>query len=104
MKVRDTKQGDIWILALILAMVLSVSTVSLPRWTLRWNLQKSEFAVGLGQTSAGELAYGIGGNYLIDLQSNALELGILFFSCSFEEESTEGIHICKEKTDTIVFV
>ena len=35
--------------------------------------------MGLGQTSAGELAYGIGGNYLIDLQSNALELGILFF-------------------------
>ena len=59
--------------------------------------------MGLGQTSAGELAYGIGGNYLIDLQSNALELGILFFSGSFEEESTEGIHICKEKTDTIVF-
>ena len=59
--------------------------------------------MGLGQTSAGELAHGIGGSYLIDLQSNALELGILFFSGSFEEESTEGIHICKEKTDAIVF-
>ena len=103
MKIRDTKQGHIWILALILVMVLSVSTVSIAQVAPSMESAKIEIRGGVGTDISGRLAYGIGGNYLIDLQSNALESGILFFSCSFEEESTEGIHICKEKTDTFVF-
>ena len=103
MKVRDTKQGHIWILALILVMVLSVSTVSIAQVDPSMESAKIGIRAGVGTDISGGLAYGIGGNYLIDLQSNALELGILFFSGSFEEESTEGIHIYKEKTDTFVF-
>ena len=74
MKVRDTKQGHIWILALILVMVLSVSTVSIAQVDPSMESAKIGIRGGVGTDISGGLAYGIGGNYLIDLQSNALEL------------------------------
>lgn len=52
--------------------------------------------VGLG------LAYGIGGNYALDLPSNSLELGVVFFGGGFEETSDWGTHRYEETTDIIV--
>jgi hypothetical protein len=49
------------------------------------------------------LAYGVGVNYLIDLQQNSLELGVVFYGGSFEESTDEGIHTYDETTDVIVF-
>lgn len=49
------------------------------------------------------LAYGAGVNYLIDKQANALEVGVLLFGGSFDEESTEGMHTYEETTDIFVF-
>jgi len=58
---------------------------------------------GVGTDIGGGLAYGVGGNYLIDLLGNSLELGVMLFAGSFEEESTEGIHTYMEKSDIFVF-
>ncbi len=57
---------------------------------------------GIGTDVTLGLAYGLGGNFLIDFQQNSLELGVVLFGGSFEEETDEGIHTYKEKTDIFV--
>ena len=53
MKVRDTKQGHIWILALILVMVLSVSTVSIAQVAPSMASAKVEIRDGVGTDISG---------------------------------------------------
>ena len=49
------------------------------------------------------LAYGLGGNFLLNLSDNSLELGVVVFGGSFEESTDEGMHTYDEKTDLFVF-
>lgn len=49
------------------------------------------------------LAYGAGVNFLLDVDGNAVELGILLFGGSFDETSDNGYNIYEEKTDLFVF-
>jgi len=49
------------------------------------------------------LAYGVGGNYLLALSNNSVELGILLFGGSFDETTDEAIHTYEETTDLFVF-
>lgn len=60
---------------------------------------------GIGTDINLGLAYGLGGNFLINLpnNNNSLELGVVFFGGSFKESTDEGIHTYEEKTDIFVF-
>ena len=58
---------------------------------------------GLGTDINLGLAYGVGGNILLDIDRNYIELGVLIFGGNFEESSDEGIHTYDEKTDLTVF-
>lgn len=58
---------------------------------------------GVGTDISFGLAYGAGANFLVDLSSNKVELGIVLFGGSFEESSDEGMHTYDETTDIVVF-
>ena len=58
---------------------------------------------GLGTDIGGGVAYGVGVNYLVDLNGNNIEAGILYFGGSFEESSDENGHTYDETTDISVF-
>lgn len=58
---------------------------------------------GIGTDINLGLAYGIGGNYLINLERNAVELGVVLFGGSFEETSDNGFNEYEETTDVFVF-
>ncbi len=90
-------QKSLWYPAAIAVMFLIAGTASgqtTPKIGIRGGIGTD---VNLG------LAYGLGGNFVIDFPKNSLELGVLFFGGSFEEETDEGMHTYEEKTDLIVF-
>jgi hypothetical protein len=58
---------------------------------------------GIGTDASLGLAYGLGGNFMIDIPNNSLELGVIFFGGSYEESSDEGMHTYDETTDLMVF-
>ncbi len=51
---------------------------------------------GIGTDINLGLAYGFGGNFLIDIPKNTLELGVMLFGGSFKESSSEGIHTMRK--------
>ncbi len=57
----------------------------------------------LGTDITGGIAYGAGANYMLSLQKDALELGIILFGGSFEETTDEGMYTYNETTDIFVF-
>lgn len=58
---------------------------------------------GLGTDISLGLAYGVGVNYLLDLNNNNLELGVIIFGGTFTETSDSGTHEYKETTQLFVF-
>ena len=58
---------------------------------------------GIGTDASGGIAFGGGINYLINYDQSALEIGIILYSGSFEEETTEAINTYMETTDVFVF-
>jgi len=58
---------------------------------------------GIGTDVNLGIAYGVGGNFLLSLPSNSVELGIVLFGGSFEETTDEAIHSYEETTDVFVF-
>jgi hypothetical protein len=64
---------------------------------------KLGFRGGLGTDISGGLAYGVGGNYLLDLGGSSAELGINFYGGNFTETSNNGFHDYTEKTNLFVF-
>ena len=58
---------------------------------------------GIGTDAELGLAYGIGVNFLVELPSHPLELGLVLFGGSFEETTDEGINVYEETTDLLVF-
>jgi len=60
---------------------------------------------GLGTDINLGLAFGVGGNYLLDMGENPLELGVLLFYSHWSETSYEGIYDYEynESSDVIVF-
>jgi len=90
-------QKSLWYPVAIVVMFLIAGTAS------GQTTPKIGIRGGIGTDINLDLAYGLGGNFLIDLPKNSLELGVLFFGGSFEEKTDEGIHTYEEKTDLIVF-
>lgn len=58
---------------------------------------------GLGTDISLGLAYGVGVNYLLDLNNNNLELGVIIFGGTFTETSDSVTHEYKETTQLFVF-
>jgi len=58
--------------------------------------------LGAGTDISGGIAYGLGVNYLTELNNQAVEVGVVVYSGSFEEE-TEEFHTYIETTDVFVF-
>ena len=58
---------------------------------------------GIGTDISGGIAYGGSVNYQLPQGTNALEIGIMGFGGSFEEETEEEINTYVETTDLLVF-
>jgi hypothetical protein len=58
---------------------------------------------GLGTDVNLGLAFGVGGNYLVPLQKNSVELGVVMFGGSFDETSDNGFNVYEEETSIFVF-
>ncbi len=58
---------------------------------------------GIGTDVSLGLAYGLGVNYRIPVPSNALEIGIMLFGGSYNEETDNGFNRYEENTDLFVF-
>ena len=83
--------------AVIIALFITAYTVTAQ------TMPKIGIRGGVGTDINLGLAYGIGGNFLINLQNNSVELGAVFFGGSFEESTDEGMHTYDETTDLFVF-
>jgi len=82
------------VIILMLLIAGAVSGQTLPKIGIRGGVGTD---INLG------LAYGFGGNFLINFPNNSLELGVVLFGGSFDETSEEGIHTYEETTDLFVF-
>jgi len=82
------------ILLLVIAALSPAQAQTDPRIGLR---------AGVGTDINLGIAYGLGANYLLDLQQNAIELGVVFFGGSFDETTDEGFNTYEETTDIVVF-
>lgn len=67
------------------------------------NLANLGIRGGLGTDISFGLAYGVGVNYLLDLNRDKVELGVIFFGGTFTETSDSGFHEYIETTNLLVF-
>lgn len=58
---------------------------------------------GLGTDANLGIAYGLGGGYVIPVQTNFVEIGAVVFGGSFSETSNNGFNDYDETTDIVVF-
>lgn len=58
---------------------------------------------GLGMDISGGLAYGLGGNYQLDVQGNVAELGLHFYGSNSSSSKTTTFHTYNETTGLLVF-
>ena len=86
----------IWFVAVAVMIVLTAGTASAqkqPTIGIRGGVGTD---INLG------LAYGVGGNYLLRLPRNSVELGVLIFGGNFKESTDEGVHTYDEETSILV--
>jgi len=58
---------------------------------------------GLGTDIGGSIAYGIGANYMLDINNSPLELGLLVFGGRFTETTERSIHTYNEVNNLLLF-
>ena len=61
------------------------------------------FGPDLGTDANLGIAYGLGGGYVIPVQTNFVEIGAVVFGGSFSETSNNGFNDYDETTDIVVF-
>jgi hypothetical protein len=84
--------------ACMAGIVITAAGVSLGGETPRFGIRG-----GVGTDINLGLAYGAGGNILLNPAGTSLEIGVLVFGGSFKETTDEGINTYKETTDILVF-